>query len=126
MKRFILNLGTIMLLATAFLQAGFKSALQHNNTPLSYTGEIMDGTCAGQGSHNQEVTKDGTKTAKDCALMCVKDGSKLVLYNHDAKTSFNLDDQDKVQEYSGEKVATVGTCDGPNKTIRIQSITAAP
>lgn len=34
MRRFILNLGTIMLLATAFLQAGFNSAQQRNNTPL--------------------------------------------------------------------------------------------
>lgn len=126
MRRFILNLGTIMLLAAAFLQAGFNSAQQRNNTPLSYTGEIMDGTCAGQGSHNQKMTKEGTKTAKDCALLCVKDGSKLVLYNSDAKTSFNLEDQDKAREYTGEKVAIVGTYDGPTKTIHIQSITAAP
>jgi hypothetical protein len=47
------------------------------------------------------------------------------LYNHGAKTSFNLEDQDKVQEYSGEKVAIVGTYNGPNKTMHIQSITAA-
>jgi hypothetical protein len=126
MKRLILNLGTILLLATAFVQAGFKSEQQRNNTPLSYTGEVMDGACAGQGSHNQEMTREGTKTAKDCALRCVKDGSKLVLYNADTKTSFNLDDQDKAREYAAEKVAIVGTYDGPTKTIHMQSITAAP
>lgn len=125
MRRFILNLGTVLLLATAFLQAGFKSAQQHDNTPLSYSGEIMDGTCAGQGSHGQEMTKVGTKTAKDCARLCAKDGSKLVLYNQDANTSFNIDNQDKVREYSGEKVA-VGTYNGPGRTIHVQSITAAP
>jgi hypothetical protein len=123
MRRFILNLGTVLLLATAFLQAGFKSARQHNNTPLSYSGEIMDGTCAGQESHGQEMTKVGTKTAKDCARLCAKDGSKMVLYNQDANTSFNIDNQDKVREYSGEKVA-VGTYNGPGRTV--QSITAAP
>jgi len=126
MKRLILNLGTILLLATAFLQAGFKSAQQRNNAPLSYTGEVMDGACAGQGSHNQEMTREGTKTAKDCALWCVKDGSKLVLYNADTETSFNLDDQDKAREYAAEKVAIVGTYDGPTKTIHMQSIAAAP
>ena len=127
MKRLILNLGTILLLATAFVQAGFKSAQQRNNTPLSYAGEVMDGTCAGQGSHHQEMTtREGTKTAKDCALSCVKDGRKLVLYNADTKTSFNLDDQDKAREYAAEKAAIVGTYDGPTKTIHMQSIAAAP
>ena len=126
MKRLILNLGTIALLVTAFWRAGFKSAQQRNNTPLSYTGEITDGTYAGQGSHNQEMTSEGTKSSKDCALLGVKDGSKLVLYNSEAKTSFNLDDQDKIRDYSGKKVAIVGTYDGPTKTIQIRSITAAP
>jgi len=126
MKRFILNLGTVVLLVTAFLQAGFKSAQQRNNTPQSYTGEIMDGTCAVQDSHNQEMTSEGTKSSKDCALFGVKDGSKLVLYNSEAKTSFNLDDQDKIRDYSGKKVVIVGTYDGPTKTIQIRSITAAP
>ena len=126
MSRFILNLGTIVLLVTAFLQAGFKSGQKRNHTPLSYTGEIMDGACAGQRSHNQEMSREGTKNVKDCALLCAKDGSKLVLYNSDAKTSFNLDDQEKIRDYSGEKVAIVGTYDGPSKTIHIQSVTAAP
>jgi hypothetical protein len=126
MKRLALNLGTALLLATAFLQAGFKSGQQQNNTPLSYLGEIMDSTCAGQGSHNQMMAKEGTKTAKDCTLLCIKDGSKFVLYNADAKTSYNLDDQDKPRDYAGEKVTIVGTYDGPTRTIHVQSITVAP
>jgi hypothetical protein len=123
MKRFILNLGTILLLVTAFLQAGFKSTQQRNNTPLSYTGEIMDGTR--QLSH-QEMAREGAKSSKDCAPSHVKDGSKLVLYNSEAKTSFNLDDQDKARDYAGKKVAIVGTYDSPTKTVHIQSINAAP
>jgi len=122
MKRLILNLGTIALLVTAFWQAGFKSAQQRNNTPLSYTGEITDGTYAGQGSHNQEVAK----ASKDCGTSHAKDGSKLVLYNSEAKTFINLDDQDKARDYAGKKVAVVGTYDGPTKTIHIQTINAAP
>jgi hypothetical protein len=126
MKRFILNVGTIALLVTAFLQAGFNSAQQRNNTKLSYTGEIMDGTYPGQGSHNQEMARECAKSSKDCAPWDVKDGSKLVLHNSEAKTSFNLDDQDKARDYAGKKVAIVGTYDGPTKTIHIQSINAAP
>jgi hypothetical protein len=126
MKRLTLILGTALLLATPFLQAGSKSAQQQNNTPLSYTGVIMDSKCAGQGSHTQVMSKEGVKTAKDCTLLCMKDGSKFVLYSADAKTSFNLDDQDKPREYSGEKVTIVGTYDGETKTIHIQSIIVAP
>jgi len=126
MKRLILNLGTIALLVTAFWQAGFKSAQQRNNTPLSYTGEITDGTYAGQGSHNQEVPREDAKASKDCGTSHTKDGSKLVLYNSEAKTFINLDDQDKARDYAGKKVAVVGTYDGPTKTIHIQTINAAP
>jgi hypothetical protein len=56
----------------------------------------------------------------------MKDESKFVLYSADAKTSFNLDDQDKPREYAGKKVTIVGTYDGETKTIHIQSIIAAP
>jgi hypothetical protein len=126
MKRLILNLGTIALLATAFWQAGFKSAQPRNDTPLSYRGEIMDGTYAGQGSHNQEVPGEDAKASKDCGPSHAKDGSKLVLYNSEAKTFINLDDQDKARDYAGKKVAVVGTYDGPTKTIHIQTINAAP
>jgi hypothetical protein len=126
MRRLALILGTALLLATAFLQAGSRSGQQQNNTPLSYTGEIMDSKCAGQGAHSQVMAKEGVKTAKDCTLLCMKDESKFVLYSADAKTSFNLDDQDKPREYAGEKVMIVGTYDGETKTIHIQSIIAAP
>jgi hypothetical protein len=108
------------------LQTGFKSSQQQNNTPLSYMGEIMDSTCAAQGSHDQMMAKEGTKTAKDCTLLCIKDGSKFVLYSADAKTSYNLDDQDKPRDYAGEKVTVVGTYDDSTNTIHIQLITVAP
>jgi hypothetical protein len=126
MRRLALILGTTLLLATAVLQAGSRSGQQQNNTPLSYTGEIMDSKCAGQGSHNQVMAKEGVKTAKDCTLLCMKDGSKFVLYSADAKTSFSLDDQDKSREYAGKKVTIVGTYDGETKTVHIQSIIVAP
>jgi hypothetical protein len=67
--------------------------------------------------------KEGVKTG---TLLCMKDGSKFVLYSAAEKTSFNLDDQDKPREYAGEKVTIVGTYDGETKTIHIQSIIVAP
>jgi len=121
MKRLILNLATVLLLAAAFLQAGFKSTHKHNT---SYTGEIMNGSRAGQSSHNQEMAREGAKNATDCT-MCRKDGARLVLYSPEVKASFNLDDQVKPREYVGEKVAIVGTYDEPTRTIHVQSITMA-
>jgi hypothetical protein len=71
MKRLAVNLGMSSLLATALLQSGFRSMQQQNNTPMSYTGEIMDSKCGDLGSHNQVMTKEGIKTAKDCTLWCL-------------------------------------------------------
>ena len=113
-------------LATTFLQAGFKPSQQQNNTPMAYTGEIMDSRCADAGSHNQVMSKEGIKTAKDCTLWCIQDNRKFVLRVADTKTSYNLDDQDKPRNYAGEKVTIVGSYDGPTKTIHIQSIIVAP
>jgi len=110
-------------LVGTLLMAGLSLAAPKDQT---YTGEIMDSKCAGQGSHNQVMTKEGVKTAKDCTLLCMKDGGKFVLYTADAKTSFNLDDQDKPREYAGQKVTIVGTYNGETKTIHIQSIMVAP
>src|ERR1017187_908590 len=126
MRRLALNLGTALFLVAAFVQAGSKSGQQQNNTPLSYTGEIMDSKCAGQGSHSQVMAKEGLKAAKDCTLLCMKDASKFVLYSADAKRSATPAARDKPREYAGEKVTIVGTYDGETKTIHIQSIIAAP
>jgi len=126
MRRLARILGTTSLLAITAMQAGSKPSQQQNNTPLSYTGQIMDSKCAAQGSHNQVMAKEGLKTAKDCTLLCMKDGSKFVLYSAESKTSFNLDDQDKPRDYAGNKVTIVGTYDGESKTIHIQSIIVAP
>ena len=68
------------------------------------------------------MSKEDLKTAKDCAQYCVKNGASYVLYIATTKTVYRLDDQDKVQDYAGEKVTIVGTYDGPSKTIHIVSI----
>jgi hypothetical protein len=99
---------------------------QQNNTPIAYVGYVMDSVCAGGGSHAAMQSKEGIKTAKDCALYCMKSGAKLVLYISETKSVYNLDDQDKSQDYAGEKVTVVGSYDGPSKTIHIISIMVSP
>jgi hypothetical protein len=124
-KRFF---GVLLIGCAAFLQAGTGGARaqQQNNQPIAYTGEIMDSACAAAGSHTALMSKEGIKTSKECVHQCVKDGAKFVLYIPTTKTLYNLDDQDKPQDYAGEKVTIVGTYDGPSKTIHIVSIMAAP
>jgi hypothetical protein len=126
MKRLTLNPATVAIIAMAFLHSGVKLSQQQNNTPLAYMGEIMDETCASKGTHEQMMSEERTKSAKDCALLCVKYGDKLVLYSKEEKSAYNLDDQNKVADYAGEKVSIIGTYDGLTKTIHIQSVTVVP
>jgi hypothetical protein len=119
----ILAVAAVVLLQSSSRGAG---AQQQNNTPIAYIGYVMDSLCAGGGSHAAMESKEEIKTAKDCVLYCVKNGAKLVLYIPDTKTAYNLDDQDKSQEYAGEKVNVVGSYDGPSKTIHIISIMVSP
>jgi hypothetical protein len=98
---------------------------QPNNTPMSFTGEIMDNECAVAGSHTDMMQKEGFKTAKDCALGCVKAGGQFVLFGLN-KTTYQLDDQEKPVDYAGQKVTVIGTYDGATKTIHVQSIQAVP
>jgi hypothetical protein len=98
---------------------------QPNNTPMSFSGEIMDNECAAAGSHTDMMQKEGFKTAKDCALGCVKAGGQFVLFGLN-KTTYQLDDQEKPVDYAGQKVTVIGTYDGATKTIHVQSIQAVP
>jgi hypothetical protein len=100
-------------------------AQQPNNTPMSFTGEIMDNECAAAGSHTDMMKKEGFKTAKDCAQGCVRAGGQFVLLGLN-KTTYQLDDQEKPADYAGQKVTIIGTYDGATKTIHVQSIQAVP
>jgi hypothetical protein len=115
-------MATILLLATISFRAVGQ---QPNNTPVSFTGEIMDNECAAQGSHDAMLQKEGFKSAKDCTLGCVKAGGQFVLYGS-SKTNYQLDDQEKTTEYAGQKVTIIGTYDGATKTIHVQSIQPVP
>ena len=88
----------------------------------AFKGEIMDSQCAGMGSHDQMMKSEGAKNAKECSDACVKMGGKYVLYSAGSKTTYQLDDQDKAKEFSGQKVEVSGTYDKSAGTIHVSDI----
>jgi hypothetical protein len=51
-----------------------------------------------------------------------KPPSKYVLYDAATKTTYQLDDQSRVQPYVGETVQITGTLDGAAKAIRVTGV----
>ncbi len=123
MKRLIIGLvGSLMLLTVSF-------AAPKDST---YSGEIMDSQCAKNGSHDAMLKKEGMgkmigdpKAGMMCTANCVKMGSKYVLYNAAKKTVYQLDDQQKPEQFAGQKVTVTGTLDKTTKTVHVASIQAA-
>ncbi len=103
------------------LLAGLSTAQAADS---SFTGEIMDSQCAKMGSHAKMMKDEGAKDAKECTTSCIKMGGKYVLFNAAKKTTYQLDDQQKPQEFAGQKVKVTGTVDKGTKTIHVKSITA--
>src|SRR5579864_1896398 len=103
-----------------FLGLGFASAKD-----MTYTGEIMDSSCAKEGTHATMMKKHDIKTEKECTNGCVKMGGKYVLYDSATKKVYELDDQKKGEQFAGEKVKVTGTFDKASKTLHVSDITAA-
>lgn len=115
MKQLVMALAALMILGTASL-AHSKAAAR------TFTGEIMDSECAKMGNHDAGFKMTNTNTPKDCTLACVKAGSKFVLYNPARKATYQLDDQQKPEEFAGQRVRVVGTYDAATKTIHVEKI----
>lgn len=74
-----------------------------------------------QPSGNQNsASKEETFTGK-----IVKNGEKLVLSNTEGKVTYQLDDQQKAQEYLNQNVKVVGVLDSSTGTIRVSAIEPA-
>jgi Protein of unknown function (DUF5818) len=140
MKKIALALaGTLILLTAACSQQPSSTSSQSSTameqsqnqmaTPASaahsFSGEIMDSMCAGMGGHEQMLQGGKVKNARECTLECVKMGAKFVLYNPETKTTYQLDDQKKPEQFAGEKVTVAGTLDPSTNTIHVENITAA-
>lgn len=91
----------------------------------AFTGEIMDSACAAMGSHDQMMKKEGATSAKECSDKCVQGGSKYVLYDAATKTTYQLDDQKKATQFSGQKVTVAGNLDDATHTIHVSNIQAS-
>src|SRR3954467_6066402 len=98
--------------------------------PESFTGEIVDSSCA-YNIHSvtrahKEMLKSNSfgNTAAECTRLCVrKFGSKYVLV-HNADV-YRLEQQTLAEPFSGEPVTISGTVNKDGKTIHIEKIEAA-
>ncbi len=115
-------------IATAML-FGAGLALAKDQT---FTGEIYDSQCAKEGSHAKMMAKEGMAGKENdpmgramCTKNCVKMGGKYVLFNPAKKTIYELDDQQKPEQFAGQNVKVKGTYDKATKTIHVTSIEAA-
>ncbi len=99
----------------------------------TFTGEVYDSQCAKNASHEMMLKKEGMgdKDPNDpmvkgmCTKNCVKMGGKYVLFDAAKKTVYELDDQQKPEQFAGQKVKVKGTFDKATKTIHVTSIEAA-
>ena len=55
---------------------------------------------------------------KACTLECVKMGGKFVLYDAAKKATNQLDDQEKPEEFAGQKVKITGIYNSKTETLR--------
>ena len=116
-------IATAMLFGTGFTLAKDQT----------YTGEIYDSQCAKNASHAMMLKKEGMgdKDPNDpmvkgmCTKNCVKMGGKYVLFIAAKKTVYELDDQQKPEQFAGQNVKVMGTLDQATKTIHVTSIEAA-
>jgi hypothetical protein len=108
--------------AILFVVAPFAFGQTNGHT---FTGEIMDKQCAQMGSHENMMKAEGAKDAKECALACVKNGDKFVLFDSDSKKVYVIDNDKKVREYAGQRVQITGNYDDGTETLQVKTITPA-
>lgn len=114
-RRAIMVMGPLALL---FAMPRFSAA--EGNT---FSGEITDEhlNCL----QTPMKAAEGIKQKDACVLYwahSVQPNSKYVLYDAATKTTYQLDDQDIVQPYVGEKVQVTGTVNAATKTIKVTGI----
>jgi hypothetical protein len=112
MKKLVVSIATCLLLAPGLASAA------------TFSGEIMDTSCAKGGGHEAMFKKMGTNDPKVCTLACVKSGDKFVLFDKATKKYHELDDQTKPRAFAGQKVQVTGTLDKASNAIHVTDIKA--
>jgi uncharacterized protein DUF5818 len=72
--------------------------------------------------HQQRSQQEPQPEVKIFTGKISKSGQKFVLEDDSVKTSYQLDDQKKAQQYQGKKVRVTGTLDVENNLIHVQAI----
>jgi hypothetical protein len=108
--RKIAYLGVAVLLGAGLTLAAPKQGSK------TFMGSISDSMCGLK--HMMPGKSD-----KDCTLECVKGGSKYVLADPASGKVYQLSDQNKPEQFAGQKVKITGTLKG--ETIMVSSIEAA-
>jgi high-affinity Fe2+/Pb2+ permease len=74
---------------------------------------------------NQNAANTNTASEKTFSGKIVKSGNKLVLTAADSKTTYQLDDQQKAQDFLNQSVKVTGVLDASTGTIRVSAIEPA-
>jgi hypothetical protein len=87
-----------------------------------FTGEISDGQCAKNGSHDAIMKKVSINTAANCTKGCARK-HEYVLFDSAHKKIYRLDDQDGPGKFAAQKVKITGNLDG--EVIHVVKMEAA-
>ena len=96
----------------------WQPALAQNPTP-------HNATVAQQEPAQPSGDQNSAAEAKTFTGKIVKTGDKLVLSDAESKTMYQLDDQQKAQEYVNKKVKVTGVLDASTGMIRVSAIEPA-
>jgi len=92
---------------------------------LLLPGQLVFAQSNSMPDHPQMQGDDQNAAQKTFTGMIVKSGNKLVLSDSTAKTSYQLDDQQKAQDFLNKTVKVTGVLDPSTGTIRVTSIDLA-
>ena len=81
------------------------------------TGEISDSACGASHAKMLSEHKGDLKTNRDCALACIKGGSKYVLVSEGKVYNIANQNQKDLQANAGEMVTVTGNVKGDTVTV---------
>jgi hypothetical protein len=90
----------------------------------TFTGEIFDGQCSANGSHDAVMKKASVNSPANCARGCAKKHG-LVLVVGAGKTVYQLDDLAQALPFAGQKAKVRGRLDKASNTLHVRSVEAA-
>jgi hypothetical protein len=104
------HIAAMLVMACVMSAASLHAADARETT---WHGVITDDVCA---------KKHMNAGDKACALKCVEDGAKFVLYDPKADRVFALSDQARAKEFAAEHVVIRGTLSADGKSITVAEI----